>query len=356
MSWICAKCETSNLDKHEKCEVCGDERYATVTYPVEGGSIHEDSGTHEDRITDNSRSSISRMLALVLIVVICGCIGTYILNSILSKREPTIIVDTNELMQTAEAETATAEVRATFTAQRKVRLTAQALAGASTSQKQTTTAGAIKTATAEAQAAATDGAKTATAEARQGIKDPPSTPNTGNGVTTVARTATAKAKATATAKARMTSTVKERSADQAAIESVVRRYSDEIKIENTTDLNSSNLSQVLVDPALERQKRSTCWLENEGKYYTYSNRSLAIESVTFENDREATVLVQIGENRILRNQNGSISKDYGYDDYRAIYQLEKMSNDRWYIYCFQALEDNAPALCKVTLEGDDPCR
>ena len=383
------------------CEACGNNNFEKFT-PIHDDTITDDGGPGDGGGPGGSNRVV--VFALVLLMAIGGCIGCgYIFGLITPRPEPTVIVDTNGLTQTAETrKTATAEAKATATAERKTMLTAQALAGASASKKQTATAEA-KTATAEAHATATAErritltaqalaeasnsqkqtataeAKIATAEAHATATEERKTTLTAQALaeasnsqkqtaTAEAKTATAEAKATttartkatATAEARLaankTATVQARRADETAIEDVVRRYSEEIKIDNVTHLNSSTLSQVLVDPVLEKQKRSACWLENEKKYYTYSNRDFTIDTVTLNSDWQATVLARIQENRVLRNKDGSVNENQGYDDYRAIYQLEKKGNNKWYIYCFQALEDGEAARCEVKLEGANPCR
>ena len=144
------------------------------------------------------------------------------------------------------------------------------------------------------------------------------------------------------------------SAYRAAVTDVVDLYGSDIKTQATTYLDGSRLSQVLIEPVLERQRQSVCWLRNENSYYTYANRRFDVESITFEDDRHATLLAQIAENRVLRKQSGSVVKDYGYEEYRAIYQLERQG-DNWYIYCFQALEDNDPMRCEVIVKTPSPC-
>ncbi len=144
------------------------------------------------------------------------------------------------------------------------------------------------------------------------------------------------------------------SAYRAAVTDVVDLYGSDIKTQATTYLDGSRLSQVLVEPVLERQRQSVCWLRNENNYYTYANRRFDVESITFEDDRHATLLAQIAENRVLRKQSGGVVKDYGREEYRAIYQLERQG-DNWYIYCFQALENNDPVRCEVIVKTPSPC-
>lgn len=135
---------------------------------------------------------------------------------------------------------------------------------------------------------------------------------------------------------------------------MVDYYGSDVKTLATTYLDSSQLAQVLTEPVLERQQQSVCWLVNEGYYYTYANRSFQVESIDFEDDRHATLMAQISEDRVLYKQSGDVVKNYGREEYRAIYQLERQG-DRWYIYCFQALEDNKPVRCEVIIKTPSPC-
>ncbi len=116
-----------------------------------------------------------------------------------------------------------------------------------------------------------------------------------------------------------------------------------------------------MDPVLERQRRGVCWLRNKKYYYDYSNRFSEIVSVTFDDRDHATVLSHIVETRILRHQGtNKIAKDYGNEDYRAIYQLSR-ENGRWAIYCLQALDDKLPPEgpfeCKIETDPNavNPC-
>lgn len=144
------------------------------------------------------------------------------------------------------------------------------------------------------------------------------------------------------------------SAYRAAITDVVDLYGSDIKTQATTYLDGSRLPQVLIEPVLERQRQSVCWLQNEGNYYTYANRSFNVESIDFEDERHAVLMAQIAEDRVLRKQSGGVVKDYGRETYRAIYQLERQGN-QWYIYCFQALLDNDPVRCEVVIKTPSPC-
>ncbi|MCB0203490.1 MAG: protein kinase [Anaerolineae bacterium] len=139
-----------------------------------------------------------------------------------------------------------------------------------------------------------------------------------------------------------------------AVIGIVDYYGTDIKTQSTTYLDTSRLSDVLILPVLERQRQSVCWLQNEGNYYTYANRSFNVESIEFEDDHHATLLAQIAEDRVLRKQSGGVVKNYGRETYRAIYQLERQG-DRWYIYCFQALLDDDPVRCEVIIKTPSPC-
>ncbi|MEI2692376.1 MAG: serine/threonine-protein kinase [Anaerolineae bacterium] len=55
------------------------------------------------------------------------------------------------------------------------------------------------------------------------------------------------------------------SAYQAAITNVVDYYGSDIKIQATTYLDGSPLSEVLIEPVLERQRQSVCWLQNRAQ-------------------------------------------------------------------------------------------
>lgn len=144
------------------------------------------------------------------------------------------------------------------------------------------------------------------------------------------------------------------SAFRAAITDVVDYYGSDIKTQATTYLDGSRLPDALIEPVLERQRQSICWLQNQGNYYTYDNRSFDVRSIDFEDDRHATLLAHIAEDRVLRKQSGGVVKDYGREEYRAIYQLERQG-DRWYIYCFQALLDDDPVHCEVVIKSPSPC-
>jgi len=138
------------------------------------------------------------------------------------------------------------------------------------------------------------------------------------------------------------------------IREVLQKYRD-IKIESLTYLDTHRLDEVLAYPVLERQKRGICGLRNARQYYEYDDREFHILNISLQDDRHATVLARIRENRVLRSKSGKIIKDYGHEDYRAVFLLEKDSYGHWKIYCFQALDDNDPVSCKVTIPKENPC-
>ena len=138
------------------------------------------------------------------------------------------------------------------------------------------------------------------------------------------------------------------------IREVLWKYRD-IKIESLTYWDTHRLDEVLAYPVLERQKRGICGLRNAKQYYQYGNREFHILDISFQDDQHATVLARIRENRVLRSKSGKIIKDYGHEDYRAVFLLEKDASGHWKIYCFQALDDNDPISCKVTIPKENPC-
>ena len=144
------------------------------------------------------------------------------------------------------------------------------------------------------------------------------------------------------------------SSPEEQIRAVLSKYRD-IKIESLTHGDTSRLDEVLAFPVIERQKRGICGLRSAGQYYQYSNRSFHIKNISFQDARHATVMARIRENRKLRQRGGGVIKDYGYEDYRAVFLLEQDVNNQWKIYCFQALDDDEPVSCKVTIPTQNPC-
>jgi len=158
---------------------------------------------------------------------------------------------------------------------------------------------------------------------------------------------------------RPTPTVDWRSEADRTVRDVVTRYGD-VKVEALTYLLPDRLPELLTGDLLERQRRGVCGLKNVGQYYTYSNRTFEILQVEFDDRNRARVLAYITENRVLHNGDGSVRKDYGFEFYRAIYLLERKSDGRWYINCFEALPDDPlPSIwqigCKVEVPAENPC-
>ncbi len=139
------------------------------------------------------------------------------------------------------------------------------------------------------------------------------------------------------------------------VRAVLANYRD-IKVESLTYWNTQRLDEALTYPVLERQRRGICGMKKEGKYFQYSNREFLIQSISFPDSRHATVLARIRENRILKKVDGRTLKDYGHEDYRAVFQLKKEADGQWKIYCYQALDDDEPVSCKITIPKEDPCR
>jgi len=143
--------------------------------------------------------------------------------------------------------------------------------------------------------------------------------------------------------------------DEEQIRTVLTQYRD-IKVESLTYWNTQRLDEVLTYPVLERQNRGICGMKKEGKYFLYSHREFLIRSISFSDSRHATVLTRIRENRVLKKVDGKTLKDYGREDYRAVFQLEKETSGQWKIYCYQALDDDEPISCKTIIPKEDPCR
>lgn len=144
--------------------------------------------------------------------------------------------------------------------------------------------------------------------------------------------------------------------DEPVVRELVTRYG-QIKVDAYTYLND-RFGEILVDPVLERQRRGICWLRNMKYYYDYSNRFSEILSVSFADRDRATVITHVMENRVLRHSDtGKTAKDYGAEDYKAIYELARQSDGRWSIYCLQALPDEGPVECKIEIDPNavNPC-
>ena len=124
-----------------------------------------------------------------------------------------------------------------------------------------------------------------------------------------------------------------------------------------TRLRMGELDEIFSYPILERQRRGICGLRNAGQHYEYSNRRFDIERISFPDSRHASVVARIRENRKLIFNDGR-EHDYGYEDYRALYKLEKDATGKWKIYCFRVLDDNESIYtnsCNVEIPKENPC-
>jgi hypothetical protein len=65
------------------------------------------------------------------------------------------------------------------------------------------------------------------------------------------------------------------------------------------------------------------------------------------------LVARISEHLILR---GASDVDFPAEPYRAVYQLQKGLNGRWYIFCIHVLEDGEPVRCISELKEPNPCR
>ena len=142
--------------------------------------------------------------------------------------------------------------------------------------------------------------------------------------------------------------------EEEKIRQLMQQYR-KVKVESLTHWDTSRLDEVLSYPVIERQKRGICGLRKAGQHYEYSNREFRIDELTFTDENHATVLARIQENRVLKKRNGDVIHDYGHEDYRAVFKLERSPAGRWKIYCFQALDDDEPVSCKAVIPKENPC-
>lgn len=140
------------------------------------------------------------------------------------------------------------------------------------------------------------------------------------------------------------------------VKSVVRNYSLIIKVKGTSDLNSNIWKSVLVDPILEQKLQSTCWLKNNGLQYIFSDQTVSITDISFDKYfSRATVWARISEMSGMKKLDGRIHSRLRHYDYRAIYQLKRI-NQKWWLYCLQALKEDDPNNCQVKLSDQNSCR
>jgi len=119
-------------------------------------------------------------------------------------------------------------------------------------------------------------------------------------------------------------------------------------------LDGSRLPEVVVEPALESQRRAICWLRNRGYHYVYYSRYPTVKSITFSDKAEATVLMRIVEDaQIVDDQGKAIDPKAG-GDYAAIYQL-RMISGHWYIFCLNTSDTGEIDRCELKLDDPSPC-
>lgn len=141
-----------------------------------------------------------------------------------------------------------------------------------------------------------------------------------------------------------------------AVRQVVESYG-QVKQNALRNLDSRFYDEVLIDPVLERQKRSVCSYIKNGFFYTYANRDFRIDWVDFEDERHATVFAHIIEDRYRRKwENGEVIDEKIDDQYDAVYKVRRIGADDWYIYCLRALEEgDDPYECEVVISSPNPC-
>jgi len=143
---------------------------------------------------------------------------------------------------------------------------------------------------------------------------------------------------------------------EAEVSTAVRTYSKVIKPRGTNALDSSVWQKALINPALEKQKRSTCWLRDNKLRFVYDDQNISVVDVKFRQDfRYATVVARISETRGKMRFNGTYQKKKSYSSYRAVYELKRIGG-KWYIYCLQSLKEGDPIRCKISLDDTVPCR
>ena len=131
----------------------------------------------------------------------------------------------------------------------------------------------------------------------------------------------------------------------------------EVREDALTRLRLDRLDEIFSYPILERQRRGICGLRNAGQHYEYSNRRFDIERISFSDPRHASVVARIRENRKLIFNDGR-EHNYGFEDYRALYKLEKDPAGEWKVYCFRVLDDDESIYtnsCDVEIPKENPC-
>lgn len=125
-----------------------------------------------------------------------------------------------------------------------------------------------------------------------------------------------------------------------AIQAVVEEFA-EIKAYALRHLDDSQLETVLAGDALDAQRSSLTWLQENDAYWDITLHELVIDSVTLVNSTRASVLVTKVETGFLY-VDGKLSEPSSYmrDTYQVSYDLEVIKG-HWYITRKEAHESSA---------------
>jgi hypothetical protein len=139
----------------------------------------------------------------------------------------------------------------------------------------------------------------------------------------------------------------------AAIMQVLESYVP-IKVQAMSRIDGSRLPEVVIDPALESQRRAICWLRNHGYRYVYYSRYPTIKSITFNDKAEVTVLMRITEDAQIVDDRGTPIDPKAGGEYAAIFQLRQIGG-RWYIFCLNTSEKGELDKCELKFDDPSPC-
>jgi serine/threonine protein kinase len=139
-----------------------------------------------------------------------------------------------------------------------------------------------------------------------------------------------------------------------AIADVVQRFSV-IWLNSWTQVDGSQLPEVLVDPVLLNAQEGLCYMRNNHYHYEYRQHNLAITEVQLDSDTQATVFADISDWRLLVDANGNVVTDFKPQSYQGIYILERRG-DQWFINCLTGLFPGDPIECTLDWSTPDPCQ
>jgi len=125
-----------------------------------------------------------------------------------------------------------------------------------------------------------------------------------------------------------------------AIEAVIKEFA-EIKAHALLHLDDSQLETALAGEALDAQRSSVEWLQENNAYWDITLHDLVIDSVTFLDSSCARVLLTKVETGLLY-LDGKLSERSSYtrDTYQVSYDLDLIEG-RWYITRKEAHEPTA---------------